>query len=123
MARAGQWAEALFILAGPLLPLLVTGLAAWLVSTPKPTFEDPTYVPWLVCSKVALAVLTVAVISALFNLLPRRKPVALVDGRLLLNDGQQLLNTWRRGSRLKRALITATVRTAKATLLHTSQGT
>lgn len=96
MAQAGRWGEALFILAGPLLPLLVTGLAAWLASTQKPSFDSPAYVPWLVSRTVALAALAVAVISALFNLLPRRKPLALVDGRLLLNDGQQLLNTWRR---------------------------
>lgn len=96
MARAGRRAEALFVLAGPLLPLLLTGLAAWLVGTQKPAFEAPTHVLWLVGRTVALAALAVAAVSALFNLLPRRKPLALVDGRPLLNDGQQLLNAWRR---------------------------
>jgi len=103
MAGAGRGAEALFVLAGPLLPMLLTGLVAWLVSSQKPAFEAPAYVPWLVGRTVALAALALATISAVFNLLPRRKPIVLADGRHLFNDGQQLLNNWRR-PRLNAAL-------------------
>lgn len=96
MAQAGRWQEGLFILAGPLLPLLVVGAAAWVAHGPKPAFEAPAYMPWLVSRTVAAAALALAGLGAVGNLLPRRKPTVLADGRLMPSDGQLLLSVWRR---------------------------
>jgi Flp pilus assembly protein TadD len=99
MAQAGRGPEALYVLAGPLLPLLLAGLAAWLASGPKPAFGTSAYMPWLVGHGVALATLAIAFVSAVVNLVPRRQRIVLADGRAVPNDGQLLLAIWRRPRR------------------------
>ncbi|WP_460582282.1 hypothetical protein [Hymenobacter arcticus] len=98
-----RWREALFILAGPLLPLLLTGLVAWLPGRQKPSFGADGYVLWLVGHTAARAALAIAGLGAAYNLLPLRKGILLADGRSIPNDGRQLLNVWRR-PRLNAAL-------------------
>ncbi len=100
------------MLAGPLLPLLLAGLAAWLASGPKPAFSTITYVPWLMGHTAALVALALAFISAVSNLVPRCQRVVLADGRAVPNDGQQLLAIWRRPQR--NAALTAQVQQAEA---------
>ena len=103
MGQLARWQQVSFLLAGPLWPLLLAAIAAVVVRGHKPTFQDESYVAWLVLWTVAMAWLVLAGLGALLSLIPRRQPIVLADGRHIYNDGQQLLIAWRRPG-LHRAL-------------------
>ena len=85
-ATPEPWKQAIFIAAGPLLPVLLTGIATQI------SFTQPVYF----LRALAILLLVMAVIGAFFNLLPHRKPVFLNDSTSpTYNDGQSLKNQWR----------------------------
>jgi tetratricopeptide (TPR) repeat protein len=79
-ATLARWRAAVFILAGPLLPLLLASLGFYL---------GMHYANGL-HRLVLLVFLFVAAVSALKNLLPSRNAVRTPDGQYLGNDGFQL---------------------------------
>jgi tetratricopeptide (TPR) repeat protein len=84
-ATAATWRQVLFIVAGPLFPLLLAGAGAAFA------FAQPNYP----LRALACCLLGIASISFFFNLVPRAKPVLLADGSRTFNDGQQLVNIYR----------------------------
>jgi tetratricopeptide (TPR) repeat protein len=80
---SGQaWRGLLYVLAGPLLPLLAAALGLGLMLT---CFAAATNV-W---KALPILFFGVALLSAIFNLLPRRHAIALASGKYTHNDGFQ----------------------------------
>ncbi|MGI4761250.1 MAG: M50 family metallopeptidase [Janthinobacterium lividum] len=75
-----RWRQAVFVLAGPLLPLLVAGTAFYLSFH----VENGSH------RLLALVFFFVAVVSTLRNLLPGASAVRLAGGQLVGTDGTQL---------------------------------
>jgi tetratricopeptide (TPR) repeat protein len=79
-----RWRSLLFILAGPLLPLLVAAVLLGLLFT---VFNSALPV----VKAVPVMFFGITILSALFNLLPRRRAIALANGQHTPNDGAQTL--------------------------------
>ncbi len=84
-ANPEPWRQGIFIAAGPLFPVLLTGIATQI------SFAHSIYP----LRALAVILLVMAVIGAFFNLLPHHKPVFLNEAsRPTYNDGQLLKNQW-----------------------------
>jgi tetratricopeptide (TPR) repeat protein len=84
-ATAATWRQVVFIVAGPLLPLLLTGASVAVA------FAQPNYA----LRALACCLLGIATMGFFFNLVPRAKPVLLADGQQTFNDGQLLVTIYR----------------------------
>ena len=79
-----RWRSLLFILAGPLLPLLAATLLLGILFT---VFDSTLPV----VKAVPVMFFGLTLVSAFFNLLPRRRALVLADGQYMPNDGAQTL--------------------------------